>query len=123
MPEGVDVVVEDGFATIEPGAQRGVVAAQLLEHTPPDLIEKLTRPRHAYRVPEQYARAAGLVDELANADGPQVLTPGPDETPDESWKVDELKAYAEQHNIDLGDATKKADILDAIRAAEAATAP
>ena len=32
-------------------------------------------------------------------------------------KVDELKAYAEEHGIDLGSATKKADILTAIEAA------
>lgn len=34
-------------------------------------------------------------------------------------KVDELKAYAEEHDIDLGDATKKADIIAAIEEAEA----
>lgn len=34
-------------------------------------------------------------------------------------KVDELKAYAAEKGIDLKDATKKADILAAIRAAEA----
>lgn len=33
------------------------------------------------------------------------------ETPDKSWKVAELKAYADEHGIDLGDATKKDDIL------------
>lgn len=32
-------------------------------------------------------------------------------------KVDELKAYAEEHDIDLGDAKKKADILTVIEAA------
>lgn len=39
------------------------------------------------------------------------------ETPDSSWKVAELKAYAEDNSIDLGDATKKDDILAAITAA------
>jgi len=34
-------------------------------------------------------------------------------------KVDELKKYAAEKGIDLKDATKKADILAAIRAAEA----
>lgn len=37
--------------------------------------------------------------------------------PSKSWKVDELKAYAEEREIDLGDATKKADILSVIEAA------
>lgn len=36
------------------------------------------------------------------------------ETPDKSWKVAELKAYAEGHGIDLGEATKKDDILAAL---------
>ena len=33
------------------------------------------------------------------------------DTPDKSWKVDELKAYAAEHSIDLGEATKKDDII------------
>lgn len=33
------------------------------------------------------------------------------ENPDKSWKVADLKAYAEEQGIDLGDATKKEDIL------------
>ena len=36
------------------------------------------------------------------------------ETPDTSWKVADLKAYADENGIDLGEATKKADILDAL---------
>lgn len=40
-----------------------------------------------------------------------------DSAPSKSWKVDELKAYAEENSIDLGGATKKADILTAIEAA------
>lgn len=36
------------------------------------------------------------------------------EAPDKSWKVAELKAYAEEHEIDLGAATNKEDILTAI---------
>jgi len=41
----------------------------------------------------------------------------PDSAPSKSWKVDDLKAYAEENAIDLGTATKKADILTAIEAA------
>jgi hypothetical protein len=36
--------------------------------------------------------------------------------PDKSWKNDELVAYAAEHGIDLGGATKKADLLTAIAA-------
>jgi hypothetical protein len=44
------------------------------------------------------------------AEGPSV--------PDESWKVADLKAYAQDNQVDLGDATKKADILAVIRSAD-----
>lgn len=36
------------------------------------------------------------------------------ESPDSTWKVADLKAYASENSIDLGDATKKDDILSAI---------
>lgn len=39
---------------------------------------------------------------------------GKSETPDKTWKVPELKAYATEHEIELGDATKKDDVLAAI---------
>ncbi|WP_024356686.1 hypothetical protein [Leucobacter chironomi] len=38
--------------------------------------------------------------------------------PSKSWKVDALKAYATEHGIDLGAASKKDDILAAIEAHE-----
>ncbi|WP_280389307.1 Ish1 domain-containing protein [Nocardia wallacei] len=41
-------------------------------------------------------------------------TEAPAGDPSESWTVAELKAYADEHGIDLGEATKKADILAAI---------
>lgn len=36
------------------------------------------------------------------------------DSPDKSWKVAELKVYADEHKVDLGDATKKEDLLAAI---------
>lgn len=39
------------------------------------------------------------------------------ESPDASWKVAELKAHAEENGIDLGEATKKEDILTVITSA------
>lgn len=36
----------------------------------------------------------------------------------DNMKLDELKAYAEEHNIDISGAEKKADVLAAIKAAE-----
>ncbi|MEL4357040.1 MULTISPECIES: hypothetical protein [unclassified Luteococcus] len=40
--------------------------------------------------------------------------PVTDTKPDESWKNDDIKAYAESHGIDLGEAKTKADMLAAI---------
>ncbi|QQM45005.1 hypothetical protein [Streptomyces liliifuscus] len=45
-------------------------------------------------------------------------TPPPGDTPLEKLTVEQLKAHADKHKIDLGDASKKADILAAIAAAE-----
>lgn len=42
-----------------------------------------------------------------------------DAKPLDKMKVDELKAYAAEHKIDLGDAVNKADILKTIQEAEA----
>lgn len=41
-----------------------------------------------------------------------------DAKPLDEMKVDELKAYAAEHNIDLGEAKSKADILKAIQEAK-----
>lgn len=45
------------------------------------------------------------------------------DVPDKSWKVAALKAYAEEHEIDLGAATKKDDILAVIAAADVTDEP
>lgn len=42
-----------------------------------------------------------------------------DAKPLDEMKVDELKTYAVEHNIDLGEAKNKADILKAIQETEA----
>lgn len=42
-----------------------------------------------------------------------------DAKPLDEMKVDELKAYAAEHNIDLGEVKNKADILKTIQEAEA----
>lgn len=41
-----------------------------------------------------------------------------DAKPFDEMKIEELKAYAAEHNIELGDATKKADILKIIQEGE-----
>lgn len=99
MPAGVEVVVEGGFATIEfvDPARRGPGLAALLEHTPPDLIEKVTRPAVRYIVPEGNARAAGLLDKVSRVDAlaAPVVTSAADAsgaTPPEAPSVTELHA-------------------------------
>jgi len=77
MPDGVEVQVEGGYATIDfvDPARRGPGLAQLLAHTNPRDIEKLTRsgPRAArYRVPEACAKAAGLLDRKSRVDALEV---------------------------------------------------
>lgn len=62
-------------------------------------------------VPDE--KAIRLGSEWEPADGSE-RTPARSETPDKSWKVDELKAYADDNSIDLGDATKKDDVIAAI---------
>lgn len=47
-----------------------------------------------------------------------IVTGEADAKPLDEMKVEELKAYAAEHNIELGDAAKKADILKIIQEAE-----
>lgn len=69
MPQGIDVLVEDGFATIDivDRSLFDMALNALIKHTPRNMIVKQTRvgPRTTYRVPEGNARAAGLLD-IAN---------------------------------------------------------
>lgn len=57
--------------------------------------------------------AALLGSEWVDAESPA----RPEGAPSTSWKVADLKAHAEENGIDLGDATKKEDIVAAITAA------
>ncbi|CAA0134555.1 Uncharacterised protein [Mycolicibacterium vanbaalenii] len=116
MPAGVESVVEDGVATIEfvDPSVRGVGLARLLEHAPADQVSKVTRPRVAYIVPEEFARAAGLLDAAAE---PVVAQQWPDGDPDDDWKRPELDAYAAAHGLDPGEYGNKAELLAAIKAA------
>lgn len=67
MPAGVEVVVDEGFATIDfvDRTLRGPGIAALLAVGGPETVETLTLegPRRVYRVPEGNAREAGLLDD------------------------------------------------------------
>lgn len=57
----------------------------------------------------------GMITEVTvSSEAPLEL---PDGDPTDKWTGDQLKAYAAAHEIDLGDAAKKADVFAAITAA------
>lgn len=66
MPAGIIATVDNGWATIDFVDQslRGQALADLVEIGGPGSIETITRdgPRRKYRVPEQFAQTAGLLD-------------------------------------------------------------
>jgi hypothetical protein len=66
---------------------------------------------------EQFIAAAKATMNL----DPDAPTQGDVEDELSDMKIPELREYATEYSIDLGDATKKADILDAIRRHEAGT--
>ncbi|MEV4155416.1 hypothetical protein AB0J48_20535 [Nocardia salmonicida] len=55
-------------------------------------------------------------DGTPTADGPTGVVREADTEPSDAWTVPRLQEYATAKEIDLGDATKKADILAAIQA-------
>ena len=72
MPDGIEVLVEDGTAAIEfvDPELRGPGLAELFKHASADEVQKVTRPSVQYLVPVEHARAAGLLDEAAPRDVP-----------------------------------------------------
>lgn len=78
MPAGVEIVVEDGFATVTPDrTQRGHVLRALLaavDH-PSQIRTDTSGPRRSYVVLEQDARNAGLIDEKPAAKKPATKKP------------------------------------------------
>lgn len=123
MAEGIEVEVADGFARIQfhDTAKKGPTLTRLLELGGPGLIDVDTRSgrRKTYIVPESIAKDAGLLDDVDD-DGDQPDRPMdfPETEPTESWTVPQLRAYAKYHEIDLGGAMKKPDILTAVTTPE-----
>lgn len=65
------------------------------------------------------AWATGMVGEhlIGSASDESKDASLPEGEPSEDWKGDQLKAYAEAHNVDLGSAKTKAEIVAAIDSA------
>lgn len=122
MPQGVAVDVEDGFATIEfvDRSKRGQGLTTLLALTSPDNIEKQTRPRTAYRVPVDVARAAGLLDEptepaedvaVDETTEPAAAKGYDDGLPDDDWTRPAVNEYAAKIGIPEPDKMKNKDLV------------
>lgn len=60
--------------------------------------------------------------EHTEGDAPKKAVEIPEGKPSEDWTGDQLKAYAEKHELTLGSAKNKAEIVKAIEDAEAAKA-
>lgn len=73
----------------------------------PEFLERFDK----YNKPQVAAPAPAAVSAEAEPE-PDVV-----EEPSDSWTVPQLQAYAKAKEIDLGDATKKADTLATIQAA------
>lgn len=121
MPAGVDVIVDGGVATIDfvDRSLLGPGLAKLLSVAPAELVHKRTRggPRPTYVVPEEYARAAGLLDDAdikpAPADsGSQTYDDG---LPDSDWRRPAIDAWALEHlKLDTSGLPNKGEALAAI---------
>ncbi len=99
MPVGVEVLVEDGIASIEfvDPSLRGIGLTKLLKHAPADQVHKLTSPSVQYQVPVEYARAAGLLDEAAigeQDDSDEGAQGYDDGFPDMDWSRPAINEFA-----------------------------
>ncbi|MGV9818418.1 hypothetical protein [Nocardia xishanensis] len=112
----------------EKGAYRTAPAGAVVK-VHPDQLERFDRLNVLMPKPE-FAQEAAVVEvessaeELAGdagegqgeGDGGDGSNPDA-EKPSDSWTIAQLSTYADAHSIDLGEATKKADILAVIQAA------
>lgn len=119
MPEGVDVIVDDGEATIEfvDQSKRGPGLAELFKHVAdPADVEKRTRPNR-YVVPESAARAAGLLDDSAESEPDVAEKPTYDDgVPDDDWRRDAINDWASKTlKLDVSGLPNKGEALTAIK--------
>lgn len=125
MPEGVEVTIEDGVATVvftDPALRLPGVGALLYAAVDPFDVQKVTHPDVAYVVPESVARGAGLVDDVVI---PPATPATPEQhgyddgKPDMDWSRAAMDEYAVGLGIDPKQHHNKGALLKAIRAAEA----
>jgi hypothetical protein len=104
----------------EKGAHR-VANAGAKVRVHPDQLERFDR-LNVLALPPESAQTAAPV-EIESSPDELADDANDDETPADSWTVPQLLAFAKDKDIDLGAATKKADILAAILAARSAADP
>lgn len=110
--------INEGYAFVGP---RNSATARALLDSAAAIGEEAAVVRTAiggYYVPESVARH---YEQTLGAPAEEVVEESPETgeaVPDDSWKVAEIREWAKAHEVDLGDATKKADMLAAVRTAD-----
>lgn len=85
MPQGVEVFVEGGVATVEfVDPEKRNAGLNALLRAGGQSVGKVTRPRPAYVVSEDVARAAGLLDDASNGPSDEAFANGTDTIDDQS---------------------------------------
>jgi hypothetical protein len=113
------MAVDEGYAFVSP--KGSVTARGLLEAAKALGLEAsvVRSTMGGYYVPVAVSKkyetdALGAKPEEPEAEEAE----GKSDFPDETWKNADIKQWAEDQGVDLGDATKKADMLAAISSAD-----
>ncbi|MGY2036614.1 hypothetical protein ACW9HF_15135 [Nocardia gipuzkoensis] len=107
---GVERTIRMGsMAYIDPQGKTRRADCGAVVQVHPDHIERFDR----LNMPQVQEPAPVVVAVPAEAES----EPDPAGEPSDSWTVAQLQAFAKANGIDLGEATKKADILAAVQAA------
>jgi hypothetical protein len=106
IPEGYGLIAGRNRAT----AQAALAAA---EKAGVD-VHEVRSSNEGYIVPAAVLDAYQGVGGDEEAGAAAVPVPGAADVPDESWKNADIEKWAKKHHVDLGEATKKADMLAAI---------
>jgi hypothetical protein len=111
------MAVEDGYGVVGPRSRevaRALLDAAAAAGEDPSVVRTTIGGYIApIKVVKKYEEGLGAAPEEEPEEEDEKS-----DFPDDSWKNADIKGWAEAHKVDLGDATKKADMLAAIRTAE-----
>ncbi len=112
------MALEDGYAFVGPRSSetaRALLAAAEKQGQEAYVVRSTIG---GYYVPvavsKEYEKTLGAKPEPEEEKAPVAES----DSPDESWKNTDIKEWATAHEVALGDATKKADMLAVIRSAD-----